>query len=177
MNYDDIRDMREGFVDMGEGDGLVKWETRIVAVIIFILSLTIWDCSFIKSLIIAIVFAVLFPILIGTIPILGKIAAVFFSIVWAAVGWFIGAAILGTGVGIIAAILAGSGSFFCHRVFSGLGYASVEKIELDNLSQISSNTAQMAATSQVERNAANFCPNCGSQIKGGNFCPNCGNRI
>ena len=50
MSYQDIRDSREGFVNMGAGDKLIRIESKILAVITFILMLAYFKSGIISCI-------------------------------------------------------------------------------------------------------------------------------
>ena len=67
------------------------------------------------------------------------------------VGFFIGyllAGIMGIDtpiIGVLVAVIVFIVSFFLHKVFAGLGYSSVTKLELDAMQSTNANTAQTNA--------------------------------
>ena len=111
MSYNDIRNAREGFVDMGIGDSLIKLESRILGIALFIVML-VYDYGFVNALIAGIACMVVFPILIGLIPFLGWLFGIVFSVGWAVIGYLIGAiitediVIVGILVGVVAFIIS-----------------------------------------------------------------------
>lgn len=151
MSYQDIRDSREGFVNMGAGDKLIRIESKILAIITFILMLAYFKSGIISALIVAALIGGVFPWLVGLVKAFAWCAAVVFSLIWAVVGFFIGyllAGIMGIDtpiIGVLVAIIVFIVSFFLHKVFAGLGYSSVTKLELDAMQSTNANTAQTNA--------------------------------
>ncbi len=121
-----IRDIREGFVDSDIGDKIMTIESIIIGVIGFFVSLLHFDFGFGKSAIIALVICVLIPCLVGLIEVCAIIFSIVFSLVWAVLGYFVGAIITGSLLaGVLIALIIFVLSIFVHKVFAGIGYESV----------------------------------------------------
>ena len=186
MSYQDIRDAREGFVRSDIGDGMIKVESVIIGIITFFLLINN-DMGFFKSLMIAILVIAVTPVLVGLIKPLAIVAAILFSIIWGYVGYVIGCLATNDNifVGVIGFIILCSFSLLCHRVFSGLGFQSVEKHVIDSIDQTRDNTAEIrnnqSGQNEVHSSSdkkANFCSNCGIKIEfKTKFCPECGNKL
>ena len=188
MSYRNIRDAREGFVDMGAGDGLIKVESIILGIAIFIAGMARFGWGFTTALVVGLVVAFVFPWLTGLISIFAWFVTILFSLIWSVIGYFIGGAILGNSpiAGAIVALIVFIISFNLHKIFAGLGYSSVDSHVIDSLDEVADNTAYTAYTaknisSQVnkmqEGNNVIFCKNCGTQLKvGTTFCMKCGSR-
>lgn len=182
MSYQDIRNTREGFVDSGAGDRIIRIESKIVAIVAFVLMLTYFEKGIIPALIAGVVVGFVFPWLVGLIEFFAWVATIVFSVIWAIIGYFLGGAVGGVAVGVIVAIIIFIVSFFLHKVFAGLGYSSVTKHALDALDETRDNTAQTRDSvntfqNNVESNVNNikYCPNCGTALdKDARFCTNCG---
>lgn len=178
MSYRNIRNAREGFVDSGIGDGIIKTESIILGIAIFIFALVQMQASIISALIAGGVVAFIFPWLTGLIEIFAWIVTIVFSLIWAVLAYFIGGAIMGDSpiAGILAAILVFIVSFFVHKVFAGLGYSSVTKHILDTGDEIQNNTSNINQTlNNVVSSQGAFCHFCGASLKpGANFCSKCG---
>lgn len=142
MSYRDIRDAREGFVDMSVGDGIIKVESIILGIVAFIFGMTNLNLDFVVALLIGFVIAIVFPWLTGLIVAFAWFVTIVFSLAWAVVGYFIGGAILGDSpvAGAIVAIIAFIISFYLHKIFAGLGYTTVEKHVIDSVDEINENT-------------------------------------
>lgn len=140
MSYQDIRDAREGFVDLDIGDKIVRIESFIVGVACFIGALAL-GMGFVVAIIAGGVVAFVLPWLIGLVEIFAWIATILFSLIWALIGYFIGGAILGDSpiAGGIIAVAIFIASFFAHKVFAGLGYSSLTKHVIDSIDQIRDN--------------------------------------
>lgn len=181
MRYDNIRNTREGFVNMRSGDKLIHTESVILGIVAFFVALTQLDIGFVPSLITAAVVIFVFPMLAGLITAFAWFVAIVFSAIWAVVAYFIGGAILGDSpvAGALIAVVVFVISFFLHKIFSGLGYSSVDKHVMDSIDSAAANTEvtgrnmqQMAGT-----NTGSFCSHCGQPIKpGSQFCTQCGSR-
>ena len=178
MSYQDIRNTREGFVDSGIGDKIIKIESIILGIVVFILALTQMKTGFVTALVAGIVVAFVFPWLTGLIEIFAWFVTILFSLVWAFLAYFIGGAILGDSpvAGALVAIVVFIVSFFVHKVFAGLGYSSIQKHMLDSGDAIVENTANINQTVNNISPAGNtFCHFCGAPLKdGANFCGKCG---
>lgn len=144
MSYDDIRNAREGFVDMRAGDSLIRIESIILAVISFIAGLAYYKLGFVSALIVAVIVAGVFPWLAGLIKIFAWIIAILFSFLWAVIAYFIIGECIDASAGVVAALIVFIASFFMHKIFSGLGFASLEKIKLDSMRSTSQNTSQIS---------------------------------
>lgn len=185
MSYQDIRNAREGFVDMGIGDNLIRWEARIIGVSAFI-ALLVYNYGFVKALAVGLGCIVIVPVLIGLIPIVAWIFGIIFSIGWAFIAYFIGGAILGDSpiAGAVVAVFAFTCSLFMHKVFAGLGYSSVQKHVIDSIDETRNNTENVmneiysVSATEQQKIQNGFCSNCGARIKiDGNFCQKCGSRL
>ena len=177
MSYNDIRNAREGFVDMGIGDSLIKLESRILGIALFIVML-VYDYGFVNALIAGLACMIVFPILIGLIPFLGWLFGIVFSVGWAVIGYLIGAIITEDNVivGILVGVVAFIISIFKHKVFSGLGYTTITKHVMDSIDETRDNTAELVEDTFTEEFV--FCPNCGTKSEAGNnFCKKCGARL
>ena len=142
MSYRDIRDAREGFVDMDMGDKIIHIESIIMGIAGFIVGIAFLDLGLVVSLIVGGMVAFVFPWLVGLFTIFAWIATIFFSLVWAVVGYFIGGALLGNSViaGVLVAIIVFISSFFAHKVFAGLGFSSLTSHVINSVDEIASNT-------------------------------------
>lgn len=184
MSYQDIRNTREGFVDMGAGDKLIRIESKILAVLVFILMLAYFKMGIVSALIAGAVIGFVFPWLVGLVEFFAWVVTIVFSVVWAGIGYFIAGAIGGDSVaiGVIGAIIIFIASFFLHKIFAGLGYSSVEKHALDAWDNNSNNTAQTRDMvndigNSLEKDMSNikYCPKCGTALEGdAKFCAKCG---
>lgn len=183
MGFNSIRNAREGFVDMSAGDKLIRIESIILGIAVFIGMLCL-HTGFFPALIVGALIMFLFPWLVGLIEVFAWIATIVFSLIWAVIGYFIGGALLGDSVigGIIVAIIIFTGSFFLHKIFAGLGYHSVEKHVIDSIDSTRDNTAQMANAmtnnySQSQGSTSKFCSNCGAKLDtNAHYCNSCGSK-
>lgn len=194
MSYEDIRNTREGFVDMGAGDLLVKIESKIVGVVAFI-GLLCMQKGFFASLILGIIIGGAFPWLVGLVPGFAWIAITVFSLIWSVIGYFVGGAILGNSAiaGALVAIIIFVISFFLHKIFAGLGFSSVERIKLDAIKNIEKNTetlntvnynnvtySQTTSDESVSQDVQQvaYCYKCGARLRNGmRFCTKCGSQV
>ncbi len=179
MSYQNIRDTREGFVNMGAGDRLIKIESKILAVVAFILMLAYFKMGIISALVVGLVVGFVFPWLVGLIEFFAWVATIAFSAVWAVVGYFLTGAIGGDSpvIGVIGAIIVFIVSFFLHKIFAGLGYSSVEKHALDAWDNTSNNTEQMknSINEMQNINSVKYCSKCGTALDSeAGFCTKCG---
>ena len=142
--YDNLQDLREGFVSSRTGHKLVKAESIILGIVGFIVALMNTSVGFIGALLVGLVISLAFPALISFIPVLAWISGIVFSLLWAIIGYFIGGSLLGNSAaaGLIVAMIIFAVSLFSHRVFAGLGYVSVEKIKLDSLAETAQNSSK-----------------------------------
>lgn len=142
MSYRNIRDAREGFVDMDMGDKIIHIESIIMGIGAFIIGIAFMDLGLVVSLVVGGLVAFVFPWLVGLFTIFAWIATIVFSLIWAIVGYFIGGALLGDSViaGIIVAIIVFISSFFAHKVFAGLGFSSITSHVMNSVDEIASNT-------------------------------------
>lgn len=176
MSYQDIRDSKEGFVRGDIGDGFVRLECFFLGLGAF---LGLWKggvMNFIPSLAIGVIITNALPWLIGLIDIFAWIAAVVFSIVWAAVGGVLGYLIFEGSIiaAIMGAIFMFICSFFGHKVFAGIGYVSEKKTMIDSVTSMSSN---LESINNAVSNNMKYCSNCGQPVKiGANFCESCGQK-
>lgn len=186
MSYRHIRNLREGIVDMGAGDGIMKIESVLIGIVIFFYMLIGADAGFITSLIVGLLLIIVTPVIVGLIPVVAWIFAVIFSLIWAILAYFIAGALLGVGAGVICALIALIISFYLHKIFGGLGYSSLTKIHMDSVQQTSANTAQtnqilseaVSNLSEQISSKAEYCPFCGTKLSGTEkFCGNCGAQL
>ena len=188
MSYRNVRDAREGFVNMGAGDGLIRTESIILGIAIFIVGMTNYGWDFMVALVVGLVVAFVFPWLTGLISIFAWFVTIVFSLIWAVIGYFIGGAILGDSpiAGVIVALIVFIISFHLHKVYAGLGYSSVDRHVIDSLDETADNTSYTAHTtknisSQVNKmqrgNNVCYCSSCGTPLKvGTKFCMKCGSQ-
>lgn len=181
MGFNNIRDAREGFVDMSAGDKLIGVESKILGIVTFIGMLCL-HTGFFPALIVGILVMFVFPWLVGLVEIIAWIAAIVFSLVWAIIGYFIGGALLGDSVlgGIVVAIIIFTASFFLHKIFGGLGYHSVEKHVIDSVDATRNNTAQTANSMvniEAQMSSGMFCTKCGARMTANQvYCSSCGSK-
>lgn len=186
MSFQNIRDTREGFVDMSTGDNLMKLEARSIGIAAFFALWLAAGVGFFPALVIGSVSCLVVPWLVGMIPAVAIVFSVVFSFAWAFIGYFIGGALLGDSVvaGILVAAIIFIISLFKHKVFAGIGYSSVEKHVIDSVDDIRQNTANTvnvinasSAVQPTQAKAVMYCTNCGEVLNvGDKFCNKCGSR-
>lgn len=184
MSYQDIRNTREGFVDMGAGDKLIRIESKILAIVVFIVLLAYLKMGVGQALIAGVVVGFVFPWLVGLVEFFAWVATIIFSVIWAGIGYFIAGALGGDSpvIGAIGAIIIFVASFFLHKIFAGLGYSSVEKHALDAWDNTSDNTAQtrdiarnIGDTLEKDMGNVKYCQKCGTAMDANaKFCAKCG---
>ncbi|RKI41199.1 zinc-ribbon domain-containing protein [bacterium D16-51] len=180
MSYQTIRDTREGFVNMGAGDKLIKVESKLLAIVTLLVMWLALDTGFITALITGAVIAFLFPWLVGLIEFFAWVVAIVFSLIWAVGGYFLAGALGGDSpaIGVIGAIIVFIISFFLHKIFAGLGYSSVEKHSMDAWDNTAANTAQTNQTlNEMNTSNVKYCSKCGIKVAAdAKFCTECGSQ-
>ena len=206
MNYQHIRNAREGFVDMRSGDKLIRLESRLIGIAFFFYMLIGADAGFATSLIAGLLLVLIVPWIVGLIPVIAMVFAVVFSVAWAVLVYFIVGALANVPVGVICALIVLIMSFYLHKIFAGIGFSSITKILIDSVQQISENTAGTEKTHNIRDNikinqiinvekdgrimnnifskshnqisVKAYCHNCGTKLNGTEkFCGNCGTKL
>lgn len=182
---DDIRDAREGYVRGDIGDALIAIESVLIGVAIGFLLYYKAGISVLQCIVIAIIVTAVIPWLVGTVPVVALIMGILFSLVWATVGFIVGCLIFDYSIiaGILAAVAVFAASFFCHKIFAGIGFVSSRKFMNDMLNDIRNNTKEQQTEIQAEEElsieaeeaAVHFCSSCGAKLREEDvFCNKCG---